>query len=108
MNYITHEDELVFDDFVVFYFYAPWMPFTRKMVQMIEKVPEELGFQFLAIDVDYFGNIAERFKVETVPTCLTFKNKKVIDTLNGVTYTKAFLHHFSELKKKHAKSKENP
>jgi thioredoxin-like negative regulator of GroEL len=95
MIYLTHESELNIDDLTVLYFYTSWMPYHTKITTMIPKVE---GFQFVAIDADYFKKVVSRFSVESVPTFVTIVNKKVIGTLTGVTYTKAFLTYFKNIK----------
>ena len=76
---------------VVFYFYASWMPFHKKMLTMIDKMENKYNnLTFYAIDVDNLKKITKRFNIDSVPTVLIIIDGKEEKRINGLIMTSAF------------------
>jgi thioredoxin 1 len=105
MFFITKEDELLFNNLSVLYFYASWMPYHNKMMFMIDKIEKKYeNIKFQAIDVDFFKNQCLRFNIKSVPTIVILDNDKEIKRINGIVLTSAFKSVFNEIcKGKYAK-----
>ncbi len=98
MIFITQEEELSLNKTQVFYFYAIWMPFHKKMMHMIEKMEEKReDISFFAIDVDHFKGLCRRFSVESIPSVVVFKDGKEIKRINGLVMTSAFKSAFADI-----------
>lgn len=94
MLFVTTESELrVGAGISVFYFYADWLLYHKKIKIMIEKV--ELlnnNINFCAIDIDYFDGICKRFNVNTLPTIIIMKDGgKEIKRITGLVSTDSFI-----------------
>lgn len=92
MHFITDESELDLNKKnMALYFYAPWMPFHKKMLFMISKI--ECKYQnivFYAIDADFFKNLCTRFEVDQIPTVIIRSETKELKRVVGITLTSAF------------------
>lgn len=103
MNYIVDELELKAREkgITVFYFYADWLLFHKKMQIMIEKAEEKYSeIEFRAVDIDSFKNIVQRFKIESIPTFVIMKDGGVeIKRLSGMMLTSAFMKAFGDIEK---------
>jgi thiol-disulfide isomerase/thioredoxin len=99
MIFITDESELQLNnDATVLYFYAPWMPFNKKMLLMISKIEEKYkNIIFYCIDTDSFKNLCKRFEIEEIPTTIIFKNKKECKKIKGIVMSSAFKSAFNDI-----------
>lgn len=99
MLYLTSEEELNFNkEIQALYFYASWMPYHKKMTTMLAKMEEKhKDVDFFAIDVDYFKSFIKRFKIESVPTILIFKNKEEPKKIQGLPLTSALRTVFADI-----------
>lgn len=99
MLFITQEAELVTAHKIQsLYFYAPWLPFHKKMLLMISKMEEKhKDISFLAIDVDHFKGLCKRFNIESIPTVLIINNGKEVKRINGLIMTSAFKSAFADI-----------
>lgn len=99
MKFLTQEQELTFDEKVqAFYFYAPWMPFHKKMLIMISKMEEKhKDVSFFGIDTDNFKGLCKRFNIESIPTVLIMKSGKELKRINGLVMTSAFRSTFADI-----------
>lgn len=108
MIYITDRNELnLKKSKLVLYFYAPWMMGHKRMLKMIQKVENKYPFTFYAINVDIFPEIPKKLNVESIPTVLYLKRKKIKKTINGLVLTSAFVHVFAQLAAIEEGEKEN-
>src|SRR4051812_38882743 len=99
MHFLTEEQELTFNSPIqALYFYAPWMPFHKKMLIMINKVQEKhKDIVFFAIDVDPFKNLCKRFNISSIPTVIIMKDAVELKRINGLAMTSAFKSAFSDI-----------
>ena len=79
----------------VFYFYASWMPFHKKMLVVLNKLEKKYKFlNFYAIDVDNLRKLCKRFSVENLPTVLIMLNgkekRRITELVSTATINKIF------------------
>ena len=97
MIFLTQESDICFDNRCVLYFYAPWMPFHKKMIIMIDKMEQKYNnIHFFAINVDAHKQICQRFSVNSIPTVIIF-DKKELKRINGIVLTSAFKKTFADI-----------
>lgn len=90
MNFILEEKDLILEGNLICYFYANWMPYHKKMVQILNKMEEKHNnVKFYAIDSDYFKSMNKRFNVDSLPTIIIFKDGKEVNRIKGVPMTSA-------------------
>jgi thioredoxin-like negative regulator of GroEL len=83
MVFITQEKEIQMAlPRQVLYFYAPWMVFHAKYLEMMRQ-EETTATPFFAIDVNSFPNQCRRFNVQSIPTIIMFKNGQQFSRLEG-------------------------
>lgn len=99
MIFLVKEEELCINNAITsLYFYADWMPMHKKIMIMIDKVEQKYtNNKFLAINVDYFKSLCNRFNVESIPTIVIFKDGHEIKRINGVVMTSAFKSVFADI-----------
>ena len=99
MNFITQESELQINSGIqAIYFYANWLPFHKKMLNMISKIEDKYSnILFMAIDTDHFKNMCKRFNIESIPAIIIFKDGKEIKRINGLLMTSAFRAIFADI-----------
>lgn len=66
-------------------FWATWCPPCRKMAPVVEEIAGELKgkVKFGKVDVDSNKNLAEKYKIRSIPTFILFKNGKMVDQIIG-------------------------
>lgn len=66
-------------------FYADWCGPCKMMAPVVEKLAEEMAGQAKVgkINVDDEGELAQHYRVVSIPTFLIFKNGEVVDTMVG-------------------------
>lgn len=67
----------------ILYFYANWMPQHKRMMKIINNLPE-LGYNVIVVDTDSFKDFAKANSITCVPTFLFYKNKKKLKTIEGL------------------------
>lgn len=99
MFFFTQESDLQIKSKITsLYFYAPWMPYHKKMVSMINKMEEKYkDIVFYAIDVDYFKGLCKRFNVTSIPEVIILVDGKEVKRINGVVLVSAFRSAFSDI-----------
>lgn len=98
MIFITDDNEIKYTKVLALYFYAPWMPFHKKMLEMIKKVEEQHpSINFLGIDTDSFKGTCKRFNVDSIPTVIIFWDGKGIKRITGLVMTSAFKSIFNDI-----------
>ena len=68
-------------------FYAGWCTPCRMMSKVLEDVSEELCGSAKVVKVDVMNEteLADKFRILSVPTMLVFKEGKLTDTIVGAT-----------------------
>lgn len=99
MLFITDEQDLNLNtEKAAVYFYASWMPFHKKMLNMISKVEEKhKNIKFYAVDVDFFKGLCKRFEVSEIPTVIIYNNFKEAKRIKGLLLTSAFKSAFLDI-----------
>lgn len=99
MIFITREEDLQIDlPLQSLYFYASWMPYHKKFLNMLGKMQDKhQDMSFFAIDVDYFPNQCKRFSVDSVPTILVLQHGKEIKRITGLVLTSALKSAFADI-----------
>ncbi|XP_022152246.1 thioredoxin Y2, chloroplastic-like [Momordica charantia] len=77
---LANSDKPVFVDF-----YATWCGPCQFMVPILEKVSATLGdtVQVVKIDTEKYPAIADKYKIEALPTFILFKDGKLLDRFEG-------------------------
>ncbi|RDY23761.1 thioredoxin [Romboutsia maritimum] len=70
---------------VVVDFFATWCGPCKMLAPVFEELGEEMEEEakFVKIDIDQSLEIAQKFRVSTVPTMMIFKDGKPVDTMIG-------------------------
>ncbi|MCR1934470.1 thioredoxin [Clostridium tepidum] len=70
---------------VVVDFWATWCGPCKMLAPVVEEVSEELGqkVKFVKINVDENPVISTQYKISSIPTLMTFKAGKAVETLVG-------------------------
>lgn len=70
---------------VVVDFFATWCGPCKMLAPVFEALGEEMDgkAKFYKLDVDQSLEIAQQFRISTVPTMMIFKNGKPVETLVG-------------------------
>jgi thioredoxin-like negative regulator of GroEL len=90
-NLISEEDLYTGKEFQVIYFYASWMPWFKKINNMISSFEEKnKNFYFLAVDVDKYKPLINRFNITSVPTFIAFYKDKEVKRCSGIIMSSAF------------------
>lgn len=99
MKFLTEESDLkISSGLQSLYFYAPWIPFHKKMLIMLSKMEEKFDqYQYEAIDADHFKGLCKRFSIESVPTILLLKNGKELKRITGLVLTSACRSAFADI-----------
>lgn len=67
-------------------FFATWCGPCKMLTPIIDKLAEEVGdtVNIGKVDIDESPELAQEYKIMSVPTLLFIKNGEVVDTLMGV------------------------
>lgn len=86
MEHITSNnfDEKIKKDRVLVDFYATWCGPCKMLAPVFEELSEELtDVNFVKVDIDQSMDLAQKFRIVSVPTMKIFKNGEEVDTLMG-------------------------
>lgn len=99
MIFLTQESDLEIQFKIIsLYFYAPWMPYHQKMIDMISKIESKYkDIVFFAIDIDYFKGLCKRFGVTSIPETLILVDGKEIKRINGLVLPSVFRGTFGDI-----------
>lgn len=59
-------------------FYADWCGPCQMLAPNLEKLAEVSDVEILKVDVDEFGEIAQKFRIMNIPTLMLFKEGKLV------------------------------
>lgn len=67
-------------------FYAPWCGPCRQLAPEVEKLASRVGdrAKIFKVNVDEQGQLADTYKVMSMPTLLFFKDGEVVHTVGGI------------------------
>lgn len=67
-------------------FYADWCSPCQTMVSVLEKVKKTVGTNAAVIKMDVEKNLyyAQKFRIESIPTLMIFKNGKILWRKSGI------------------------
>lgn len=72
------------DKLVVVDFFATWCGPCKMIAPMLEKFSTVYSSaEFLKVDVDNLGEVAQEYEVSAMPTIIFFKNGAVVDKVIG-------------------------
>lgn len=83
----TFETEVVQSEKpVVVDFWAEWCSPCKRIAPMLEELATEFDgrAKIVKVDIDANRELAERFRIQSIPTLLFFKGGQVVDTIVGV------------------------
>lgn len=65
-------------------FTAPWCGYCRRLAPVLQRMSGEEGMlPIAAVNIDEEPALAERFKVDTIPTLLVFRGGKLVNQSLG-------------------------
>ena len=77
-------DNTIESGFVVVDFFATWCGPCKMLSPVIDELSGELeNVNFVKVDIDQSMDLAQKFKIVSVPTLKVFKNGEEVDTLMG-------------------------
>lgn len=89
----TFKDIINGDNPVLVDFYATWCGPCKAMSPTIESLGKELADQarVLKIDIDKNSDLANQYRIQSVPTLIIFKKGKVVWRASGIMEKRALL-----------------
>ena len=77
-------DNTIESGVVVVDFFATWCGRCKMLSPVIDELSGELeNVNFVKVDIDQSMDLAQKFKIVSVPTLKVFKNGEEVDTLMG-------------------------
>lgn len=66
-------------------FFATWCGPCKMLTPVLEELSVELKekVNIIKVDIDQSNDLADEFRISSVPTMILFKDNKVVDTLVG-------------------------
>lgn len=105
MSNVIHVNEQSFDKVVLNYegvvlvdFWAPWCGPCKALGPILDKVSEKVSHRIVKVNVDDEGNLANKYKIRSIPTMIIFKNGQIVDTMVGLASEDALINKISSFK----------
>jgi thioredoxin 1 len=64
-------------------FFATWCPPCKMLLPILEDISNSRKYKIVKINIDENPNIVNRFKIDTVPTLVVFKDGKPVEKSIG-------------------------
>lgn len=80
---VSEFESLTKEKVVLVDFYADWCGPCQMLMPHIEQLDHEMDILVVKVDVDQFGEIAQRLRIMAVPTLLVFKDGKMVARQSG-------------------------
>lgn len=88
---IKHVNEKNFDEevlngsrVVLVDFFATWCGPCQMLTPVLEKISNSrVDFDIVKVDIDQAMNLANKYKIQVVPTLLVFKDGKIVNQTQG-------------------------
>lgn len=93
---MTYKDLINSADTVLVEFYASWCPHCQRMMPIVADIKNKLeGRATVAqFDIDENSDLADKEKVQSIPTFILYKNGKEVWRQSGEMTEDAILNHF--------------
>jgi thioredoxin 1 len=84
---LTTEENFAADvlakDFVIVDFSADWCGPCRMIAPILDEIQDEMGVEFVQVNIDHCGNVASEYGVMSIPTLAIFKKGEKISVTAG-------------------------
>ncbi|XBT18253.1 MAG: thioredoxin [Candidatus Shikimatogenerans sp. Tser] len=81
-EYIKKSKKLLLVDFWAKWCY-PCKSMNKILIKINKKFKNNKKIKILKIDIDKYINLAKNYDIQSIPTIIFFKNKKIIKTIIG-------------------------
>jgi thioredoxin 1 len=76
-------DDVLAKDFVVVDFSADWCGPCRMIAPILDEIQNEIGVEFVQVNIDNCSNIASEYGVMSIPTLAIFKKGEKVSVTAG-------------------------
>lgn len=99
MQAIINESDFNTDDkLIAVKFWASWCGPCKQMNPSIDKMEKEFpNVKFVSIEIEQVPSIAQKFRIQSLPTLLLLKNGKEEKRIKGLTLTEPLRKAFRDL-----------
>ena len=98
MTNVIHVNESAFDRHILNHkgivlvdFWAPWCGPCKTLGPILDNVSTKVSHKIVKVNVDEESNLANKYKIRSIPTMIVFKDGKAIDTMVGVISEEALI-----------------
>ena len=98
MSDVVHVNESAFDRHILNHkgivlvdFWAPWCGPCKTLGPILDNVSTKVSHKIVKVNVDEESNLANKYKIRSIPTMIVFKDGKAIDTMVGVISEEALI-----------------
>lgn len=95
---VVHVNESAFDRHILNHkgivlvdFWAPWCGPCKTLGPILDNVSTKVSHKIVKVNVDEESNLANKYKIRSIPTMIVFKDGKAIDTMVGVISEEALI-----------------